>query len=76
MTYPCLLGGCIIGNNVKNHWEQYLSKKTTQICGKSGLIDFIKDMKLINFAVWQIKDKGYKGICFEDKTYQCDNFCI
>lgn len=60
MTYPCLLGGGIIGNSIKNHWDQNLSKKNkTQICGKSGHLDFIKDIKLIYFAVWQIKDMGF-----------------
>lgn len=74
MTYPCLPGDGIIGNNTKNHWDQYLSQKTPQICGKSGLIDFVKDIKLIYFAVWQIKDIGF--VLKTKYISESDRFCV
>lgn len=74
MTYPCLLGGGITGNSMKKHWDQNLSKETPQICGKSGLLDFIKDIKLIYFAVWQIKNTGF--LLKTKYISVTNNFCV
>lgn len=51
----------------------FVSKKI-YICGKPGLINFIRDIKLIGFGIWQVNDVGF--VVKMKNVSVSDNFCV
>lgn len=71
MTYPCLPGGGVIGNNRKNHWDQYLSQKNPKsVENQVSLIS----LRAFYFAVWKIKDVGF--VLKTKYISESENFCV